>query len=218
MSDRPISNNAALIAALTRDMRPVRRLAPPWRRALGFVAACAWVAGFMALFADIPGTWHQLTAMPDLGLAALGSVLTALAACGAAFLTSVPGRSPWWAALPLPPLALWLGASAAGCLRPPATALTQPESAMHPMLCFYFIVLVSAPLAALMVWQIFRACALRPALTASLAGLASAGAAASLLTLVHPFDATVADLAMHGLAVGVVVGAVRLYGARTRWN
>jgi hypothetical protein len=63
-------------------------------------------------------------------------------------------------------------------------------------------------------WQIMRAFPLRPALTASLAGLASAGAAASLLTMIHPFDANALDLTMHLLAIVVVVGAARIIGGR----
>ncbi len=85
---------------------------------------------------------------------------------------------------------------------------------MHAMACLYFIVLVAVPLASLLMWQIMRACPLRPALTATLAGLASAGAAAVVLTLIHPFDATYTDLLAHLAAVLVVVAGVRLAGVR----
>jgi hypothetical protein len=85
---------------------------------------------------------------------------------------------------------------------------------MHPMACIYFIVMVSVPLSILLMWQITRACPLRPALTASLAGLASAGAAAVILALVHPFDATYTDLLAHLVAVVLVVVGVRIAGER----
>jgi hypothetical protein len=203
-----------LITRLAGDLQPVRRLAPPWRRAALWLCAALWLAGLLALFTNVTALSHRLMAAPDMGLAALGALLTGVLAAAAAFLTSVPGRSAWWAALPLPALTLWLAASGAGCLRTQTIGFTVPEGAMHPMACLYFIVLVSAPLAALLVWQIMRACPLRPALTASLAGLASAGAAAALLTLIHPFDATASDLAAHFVAVALVVLGVRIFGAR----
>ena len=212
MSDLPLPN--ALIARLTADLRPVRRLAPPWRRALLWMCAALWLAGLLALFADFPALGRRLAAAPDMWLALAGAILTTITAALAAFLTSVPGRSPWWGALPLPPLALWLAASGAGCLRPYGIGWTEPEGVMHPMACMYFIILVAAPLAGLLGWSITRACPLRPGLTAALAGLASAGAAASVLALIHPFDATASDLGAHFLAVGLVVIAARLVGAR----
>ncbi|MEJ0046279.1 MAG: NrsF family protein [Rhodospirillales bacterium] len=135
-------------------------------------------------------------------------------AAAAAFITSVPGRSPAWALLPLPPFALWLSAGTAGCLRMQPAPGTLPEPPMHAMACIYFIILVSVPLSILLMWQITRACPLRPALTASLAGLASAGAAAVILALVHPFDATYTDLLAHLAAVVLVVAAVRIAGER----
>jgi hypothetical protein len=203
-----------LIARLAGDLQPVHRLAPPWRRAALWLCAAIWLAGILALFTDFTAVAHRLMAAPDMALAAIGAVLTGVLAAVAAFLTSVPGRSAWWAALPAPALVLWLAASGAGCLRRDAIGWTEPEGAMHPMACLYFIVLVSAPLAGLLVWQIMRACPLRPALTASLAGLASAGTAAALLTLIHPFDATASDLAAHFVAVLLVVVGAQVLGGR----
>jgi hypothetical protein len=49
---------------------------------------------------------------------------------------------------------------------------------------------------------------------AATGGLAAAAAAASLLWFVHPFDATASDLAVHVLAVGLVIGLNRLAGGR----
>lgn len=205
-----------LIGRLAGELRPVRRLASPWRRAALWLCGALWLAGLLALFVNFRALGHRLMAAPDMWLALVGAVATCALAATAAFMTSVPGRSARWVALPLPALALWLAASGAGCLRTHGIGWTEPEGAMHPMACIYFIVLVSAPLAGLLVWQIMRACPLRPALTASLAGLASAGAAASLLTLVHPFDATAEDLGAHFAAVAFVVLAVRVIGPRVR--
>ena len=93
-------------------------------------------------------------------------------------------------------------------------AATVPEPAMHPMACLQVLLLISLPLTLLLTWLLMRAYPLRPGLTAALGGLASAGAAASLLTLIHPFDATLDDLAVHGVAVLLVIGAARWLGGR----
>ncbi|HTZ70741.1 MAG TPA: NrsF family protein [Acetobacteraceae bacterium] len=203
-----------LIEKLAGDLKPVTRLPSPWRRTALWFCAVLWLFGLFALFTDFGTLSHRLMQTPDMGLSFIAALLTGVLAALAAFLTSVPGRSAAWALLPLPPLAAWLAAGTAGCLRTEAAAWTHPESPMHPMLCIYVIVLISAPLSALLMWQIMRACPLRPALTASLAGLASAGAAAVILTMVHPFDATYTDLLAHLAAVLLVVGGVRVIGTR----
>ena len=214
MSDTTASQDV-LIGRLAAGLRPVKRLASPWRRAAGWLTASLWIAGLLGLFADWPELIHRLMLTPDMGLALAGALATAVLAAVAAFLTSVPGRSAWWSTLPLPPLALWVGASSAGCLRHTIAPYTAPEPHMHSMLCIYFILLIAVPLATLLMLQLRRACPLRPRLTASLAGRASAGAAATLLALVHPFDASWEDLGAHFVAVVAVVVGVEVY-ERTR--
>jgi hypothetical protein len=212
MSSR--AENLALIDQLAGELKPVRRLASPWRRVVLWFAAVAWVVGLFALFTDFERIMHAMMATTDMWLSFVGALGTTVLAAVAALMTSVPGRSARWALAPLPALALWLGASTAGCMRTAPAPFTRPESMMHPMLCLYVIVLVAAPLSALLMWQIIRACPLRPGLSASLAGLAGAGAAATVLSMVHPFDATFLDLGFHALAVVIVVLGVRVFGAR----
>ena len=116
--------------------------------------------------------------------------------------------------LPLPSALLWMAASGVGCLRswlvppPPASLAIEPRS------CLVFIVCVSLPLAVALVLMLRRACPLRPGLTATLGGLASAAAAATLLNLFHPFDVAATDLAIHAIAIVLVVLATRALGAR----
>jgi hypothetical protein len=152
--------------------------------------------------------------VPDLALAATGAVLTAVTAACAAFATSVPGRSAGWALLPLPPLALWIGASGLGCLREWAAPGTDIPGADTVMGCFSFLICVSVPLSALIVVMLRRACPLRPNLTAALGGLAVAAAAAALLMPVHPHDATATDLLIHAAAVAIIIGLNGLAGGR----
>jgi hypothetical protein len=137
-----------------------------------------------------------------------------VAAAFAAFATSVPGRTKAWALLPLPPLALWVGASGFGCLRDwiaPGTGQPHPQEVAG---CFSFLVCVSVPLSVLIVVMLRRACPLRPNLTAALGGLAAAAAAAALLMPFHPHDATASDLLIHAVAVVGVIGLNGLAGGR----
>ena len=204
----------ALISQLSADLRPVRRLASPWRRTAIWLTAGLWVGLLLSLFADWGALWARLTSAADMWVSLLGAAATCVLAGAAALQIAVPGRSVRWSLLPLPALVMWVGASTAGCLRVTPVAATMPMPAMHPMVCLEFLLLVSAPLAILLTWLLVRACPLRPGLTAALAGLASAGGAATLLTLVHPFDATVDDLGVHALAVLAVVLVMRLVGGR----
>jgi hypothetical protein len=212
MSDT--SPHDALIARLGSQLRPVRRLAGPWRRAGLWLLASFWGGLILCQFADLDALRHRLMAAPDMWIAFVAAAVTAVLAAVAAFATSVPGRSAWWAALPLPALAVWVGASTAGCLRTAPLPYTVAEPVMHSMSCIYMIVLIAVPLSMLLMVQLIRACPLRPGLTAALGGLASAGAAATLLALIHPFDANAVDLLAHAVAVVMVVGANRLFGSR----
>ena len=211
MSDS--SSLDGLVDELARDLAPVRRLPPPAFRAFAWFAAVLALALVLMPLADLDAMRLRL-AVPDLGLAASGALATALSAALAAFQTSVPGRSALWALLPLPPALLWIGASSVGCLR----AWIAPESnladAEDMRGCLIFLVGVSLPLSVLLVWMLRRACPMRPNLTASLAGLAAAGAAAALLVPIHPHDATASDLIVHLMAVAGVIGLNSLAGGR----
>ena len=210
MSDA--SRHETLIGALCAASPAVRRLASPWRRTLGWMAAVAVLGLVLSQLSDLGAMARRLLGAPDMALAMSGSALTAVLAALAAFQTSVPGRSPRWPLLPLPGVLLWLGASGAGCLRAWAAPASHDPSLFEERACLVFIVEVSLPLSLLLLLMLRRALPLRPGLTAGLGGLAAAAAAATLLNLFHPFDAALSDLVVHVLAVGLVVGVNRLLG------
>jgi hypothetical protein len=203
----------SLVDQLTADLEPVRRLAAPSLRALAWFCLLPALGLLLMPFAN----WHAMVErlhVPDLCVAAIGAVLTALCASIAAFQTSVPGRSGLWALLPLPSLALWIGASSLGCLRAWIAPDSNIADAAEMRGCLYFLLGFSVPLSVLLVVMLRRAAPLRPNLTAALAGLAAAGAAAALLVPFHPHDATASDLAMHALAVALIIGLNGLAGGR----
>jgi len=199
-----------LIARLSNRLPPVRRIAPAWARAAAWLALVGLFAAALAARADLPAVAARLMAYPDMWLAVLGSVATALLGAFAAMQLSLPDRSRRWALLPLPAAALWLGASGLGCLRQEVAAALRSATMGEAMEdCMPFILGVSLVLAMPLALLLWRARPLRPELVAGVGGLATAAAASSLLWFEHPFDASAADLAVHVAAVLLVVLACR---------
>ena len=205
-----------LIVRLATGLHPVRHIRTPTLRALGWCAAVAAAAAALAAVANLPQVAQRLMAAADLRWSVGGAVLTTIGAAIAAFQSALPDRRPAWALLPLPPLALWLGASGLGCLRDEAVTVagTHDAGVAGARSCLLLIVAMSAPLCALLATMLRRSYPLHPERTAALAGLAAAAAAASLLTLFHPYDASALDLAAHVIAVGTVIAACRVLGRR----
>ena len=203
-----------LIRDLVTDLIPVRRLRPPSVRALAWLAVVAAIAITLALMADLPALGHRLIAAPDMRLAVVGSATTAILAAFAAFQLCLPDARRVWALLPLPAALLWIVSSGFGCLRAWFVPGTHAADLSEARDCLIFIVALSVPLSALLIIMLRRACPLYPRLTASIAGLASAAAAATLLTFFHPFDAAATDLAVHIFAVALVIVANRTFSGR----
>jgi hypothetical protein len=208
------TSNDRLIQALGADLTPVRRLTPPGVRALSWLAIVGALALALASVSDVGAVSRRLMAAPDMRLAAIGSLLTAVLAAFAAFQLSLPDRRPAWALLPLPAAALWIGASGIGCLRSWIVPETHPASLGESETCLTFILGLSVPLSVLLIVMLRRGYSLRPNLTAVVGGLACAAAAATLLNFIHPYDATATDLAVHAFAVAAVVFANTLFAGR----
>ena len=208
------SRHEDMIHGLIADLKPVRRLPPPGWRALLWLALVAALAFTLAAVSDRPAVVARLAAAPDMWLSAGGSALTMVLAAVAAFQLSLPDRSPLWALLPLPAALLWIGASGAGCLRTWIVPDTHAAVLDDSKDCLMFILAISVPLSALLLTMLRSAYPLRPGLAAATAGLAAAAAAATLLNLFHPYDASATDLVVHVVAVTLVIVANQIYGGR----
>ncbi len=212
MADAP--SHDSLIHALGAELAPVRRLRSPLQRAIGWTLLLALLAMLLARHYGLTPMLTRWAGAPDLAWAGLGAVSTAIVAGWVAFSLGVPGHSVRRAWLVLPPALLWIGASGMGCLREWIAPDTAVASLAQTHGCFEFILAFSLPLSVLMVGLLRRAYPLRPVLAAVMIGLASAAASASLLEICHEFDAAATDLAMHTLAVSLVIGANALCGGR----
>ena len=201
-----------LIDDMVADLKPRRRLSSPWLRAAAWLAVVLAVAVVLASLVDMTPVRHRLMAVPDLWLAVLGSTATALLASAAVFQLGLPDRSAAWAFLPIPGLALWIGASGVGCARTWIVPGTHDASWLETGRCISFIIGLSVPLSLVTIAMLRRGFAFYPALTGSVAGLAVAAAAATLLNFFHPYDAALDDLLVHAAAVALVIGANRIFG------
>lgn len=200
-----------LIASLGQGLRPVTPLRPPqWRALLWLAPLGALVLVVVLRYADLAAMASRV-AQPRVALECVAALLTGIVAVVSAFYLSLPDRSDRWRFAPLPPLALWLACSGAGCLQnglglgPAGDRLGESGS------CFRFILMVSVPTAVLLFTVLRRARPLQPLRVALCGALGVAALAAFVLEFFHPFDVTLIDLAMHALAVVLVIGVAALF-------
>ena len=209
-----MTTTSDLIDSLARNAGPVRRLRSPLRRGFLFLAA---VIGVVLLATLVTDTWPAMIVRLQDGRFAIEMIATALtgvAAILAAFCISIPGWGRFWMFLPIPPLAIWLGASGYGCYRnwfvygaDGSLALGQSAD------CFIFILTASVPTAIALFFVLRRARPLNSIPVMAIGALGVAGLAAAALQFFHPFDVTVTDLALHAAAVALVVALATILGA-----
>lgn len=201
-----------LIKRLASEAKPVRRLHPPMTRAALWLLAVAVIAAAGVLaFADF-AVFGRRIAHAKLAIEMAGSLLTGIAAVTAAFHLSLPDRARAWALLPLPGLALWLAGSCYSCYRHWLSFGPEGWTIGESANCFRFILAVSLPLGVSLLLLLRRAQPLAPLPVAAMGGLGVAAIAAFLLQFFHPFDVTVMDLAVHAVAVALVVLAASAMG------
>ena len=205
-----------LIDQLAADVRPVRPLRAPALRALMAVLTIALVAGLaIALLGDVAGLRQRYAGREALLALEMAAMLaTGVLAIVAAFFVSIPGGSLRWLAAPIPSFAVWLLLSGLGCyddfVRRGGVGWELGES----MNCLLFILATSAMLAPPLIWRLARAKPIDPLPVALLGGLGVAAISAFVLQFFHPFTVTFVDLAVHLVAILIVVGAVGLVNRR----
>ena len=203
-----------LIDSLARDAGPVRRLQSPLRRGFLFLVA---IIGIVLAATLITNAWPgMILRLHDSRFAVemIATALTGIAAILAAFCISIPGWSRFWMFLPLPPLAVWLGASGYGCYRNWFVYGADGSLALGRSAdCFTFILAASIPTAVALFFALRQARPLNSIPVMAIGALGIAGLAAAALQFFHPFDVTATDLALHAAAVGLVVALATLIGS-----
>ena len=194
-----------LLASLTQDLKPVRRVAHPLAIAAGWLAFAGLVIGLailvFGLSPDLPRRMARGTEAAQLILAGITGVLAAIAA----FELAMPDRDDRWALLPMPTAALWIATMGFGCLQDIWALGWAGLSAGISLGCLQFIVGFGVPLTATVLWLARHAAPLRPGPVAALGALAAAAVANVGLTMVHPLDAALETLLWHGGSMALVV-------------
>ena len=207
-----------VIERLVADAQPVRRLRPPTRRAaLWLLAVAAIAAGAILVFSDL-GVMADRLRDPKLQVEMVATLLTGIAAVVASFHLSLPDRSPTWALLPLPFLAVWIASSGYSCWRHWISFGPGGFELGESAHCLRFMLAISIPLGVSLLLLLRRAGPLTPVRVAAVGGLGIGAIAAFVLQFFHPFDVTFMDLAVHLGAVAVVVAVASLVERVALWR
>jgi hypothetical protein len=138
------------------------------------------------------------------------ALATGITAAAAAFATTIPGYGRRVLALPLVPLAVWVGDIGEGCVRDLTTHGATGWLVMAHWPCLTATVLVGAVPIVAMAVMLRRGAPLTPRLTMALGGLAAAGMANFGVRFVHGLDVSLVVLVWH---VGALVAFSAMAGA-----
>jgi hypothetical protein len=201
-----------LIEILCADAKPVRRLRPPLMRAALWLLFAAFV---LIALAALQGTRPDLAERlrePGFAAALAGSVLTGVLAAVAAFHLSLPDRSRLWLLLPVPTLVLWISMIGYGCLTNWVSIGPDGVRLGTTLECFATLVIASLPLSMALLVMLRHTARLHPTMVGMMGGLASAGFAATALSLFHELDATVMVLVWNVGAAASIVALAGMFG------
>ena len=203
-----------LIASLTEDLRPVRRVRSPVLASMVWFAAAAAAVCLAVLYfglrEDIAQRFGSSVDLPQL----LAAVATGGLAAFAAFQRALPDRDWRWGLLPLPAIAVWFATLAWGSVRDVIAAGPEALYLTTSFQCIAFISGLGLPLTIGLLWLSRHAAPLRPGPVAALGGLAAAALASAGLSCIHYLNAAAMVMVWHGLAVALVTAAASILGPR----
>jgi hypothetical protein len=199
---------------LCADAKPVRRLRPPLvRAALWLLFAGLVLVALAALLGTRPDLAERLRQPTFVGALA-GALLTGVLAAVAAFYLSLPDRSRLWLLLPVPALLLWISTIGYGCLTDWVSIEPDGVRLGTTLECFVTLVLASLPLSLVLLVMLRHAARLYPTTVAMMGGLASAGIAATALSLFHKLDASVMVLLWNLGTAALIVALGGMFGRK----
>jgi hypothetical protein len=190
-------NTDDLIRRIAEAGAPVRRLPPPWRRTLTWLAiAVPYVAVVIWLFprTPAPGAMHGTLFI----LQEIAAAITAVVAAWVAFGSTVPGyEGRALRLLPLVALIVWLATVGSGCisdwvqLGSGGIRLRPDWDCLPPALLLGWLPL------AVMIVMLRRGAPLRPHVSVALGALACAALCNVALRVFHLGDVTIMVLVWH---------------------
>lgn len=210
----PVTNDtAALITRLAAELRPVTPLAAPGRRVAAYLAFASGVLLLLLVLRGLRLDLGDKAASLSFALGIAGGLLTGATGAMAALLLAAADRSRLWILLPLPALALWLGAVGTGCLAVWVPITPGVVTLQEVSNCFLTVVLAGTPLSLGMIWLLRRAMPLRPTLPVLAATLAASGMTSAALSLLHSIDPSAMILIWNG-GILAMIAAGQAWSAR----
>ena len=203
-----------LIDTLVERATPVRRLRPPLARAAVWLAFAGLLIAVIAAGSGVRPDLVQHLRRPAFVITLGGALTTGILAAVTAFAVSIPGRSRWWLALPLPTLAVWMATIGYGCLGDWVSLGATGVRLGDELRCLALLVMTGVPLAIALAAMLRYAAVLRPGVVATYGGLAIAAIVAAALPLFHNHDATALILAWNVGAAALLAGVAGLSGRR----
>lgn len=197
-----------LIADLSRDLTPVRRLAHPAKRLAGWMVVALPVSLVLGALVE---SQHLTLAMerirdPRIVVELVAILATAVAAGYAALSSAQPGRSQRVWLLPVVPFFVWLSLVGENCWRLFERIGPDQFSFAPHWVCFPSVAATGFAPALVMALLLKRGALLSPAMTVALGTLAAAALGAVGLRLYHPPDATVLLMLWQLIATVVFLG------------
>lgn len=184
----------ALIDELAQEMRPVRRVAPAWLRALGWTVPVLALGYLSTRMLHREATdWFASHAVISVANAALCLVLGVTALASAMSVSVAGGRfaAKGWTTLGLIAWLLLSAGSIALSSRPVTVVIGEGSY------CFTFVLTAGVPMIAIIIATLRRTRSPTPTRSLLAASMAAAFLAFGLLAFCHPAEMSVADFLMH---------------------
>jgi hypothetical protein len=200
-----------LIHRLTQDVKPVRPLRHPWRRALLWATASAiYLYGFVALMS--PGAvWSAGLSDLRFIVEQMAAIAVGVVAAAAAVATVVPGRSHRTVVVAVAVAAAWVVIVVAGSFQDVLRMGAAGLGVRADWPCVFAIVTGAAAPAVALAMTLRRGAPLTPRMTLALVGLSAAALANVGSCLLRVHDTSLTVLVWHGatvLAAAVVSGVL----------
>jgi hypothetical protein len=203
-----------LIAMLSGQLLPVKRLRPPLWRALGWIVLATAVITALVLIRGLRTDIQTELGDPAYYVQVVGAWLTGAAATLAAFNVSLPDRSRLWLLLPAPFMLLWLTGFAYGCLGDWIAIPTGAPVMADSVRCLETIVMAGLPLSMVLWLMLRRNKPLQPIGAAWIGGLAVAGFTDTAHLLIHVVQASLLVLLINLVPVALIVLLSGMVGQR----
>jgi hypothetical protein len=210
-----VRKTSDFIDQLVETATRVRRLRPPYLRAVLWLALAAFVVGLLCVAHGLRPDISARLQQPVFVVSMTGALVTAVLAALAAFNLSLPDGSRWWLLLPLPALGVWVSTIGYGCLTDWVSMGPDGVRIGEAVRCFATLLLSSVPLSVAMLIMLRHAALLRPTAVSTAGGLAVAAMTSFALSLIHELDATIMILIWNLAVAALIAGLAGAFGRPT---